>query len=581
MAGIGRTVFAGAKLEEFKAHILGVLKNVQGPKRSLILARLEGGPLADTGIIAGMSGSPVYIDGRLIGAVSYSIGAFSKEPIAGITPIAEMTESVSLPARRAVPRNARLEFPLTRDRVAAALRAAYAAVQPWAERPADVQPFGFPGAYGAQLGAMLRPIATPMVMSGFTGEASDLLSGAFAASGFAPVPAQQPALSPADRSPLQAGDAVGVTLISGDLEMGGTGTVTYVDGERVYAFGHPFFNLGPTRFPMTKAYVHSLLPSLMSSFKIATLGDVVGTIHQDRATAIAGTLGPGPDMVPVRLRLESDRAPARTFQFQIVNDQMFTSLLTYVSIFNTLAGYERQFGAATFAVKGTLRVKGHPDVAFEDVFAGDSPTIGVATSVTGPIALLLTNDIAPVDLEGVDVTIVSTEQPRTATIERVWLDEIRPRAGRTVPLKVLTRTYRGDEQIRTLPIEIPSNASGTLSILVSDGAQLAQLEQREQRRALQPQNIAQMIKALNEARKNNRVYVRLLSGSPGAIVEGETLPALPPSVLAVFEGDRNGGSFVPLRSAAIGEWEIETDHAVSGSRLLTITVEPGRPGGAF
>jgi hypothetical protein len=215
------------------------------------------------------------------------------------------------------------------------------------------------------------------------------------------------------------------------------------------------------------------------------------------------------------------------------------------------------------------------------VFAGDSPTIGVATSVTGPIALLLTNDIAPVDLEGVDVTIVSTEQPRTATIERVWLDEIRPRAGRTVPLKVLTRTYRGDEQIRTLPIEIPSNASGTLSILVSDGAQLAQLEQREQRRALQPQNIAQMIKALNEARKNNRVYVRLLSGSPGAIVEGETLPALPPSVLAVFEGDRNGGSFVPLRSAAIGEWEIETDHAVSGSRLLTITVEPGRPGGAF
>jgi hypothetical protein len=582
MAGVGRTVFAGTDLDEFKVHILGVLKNVQGPRRSLILARLEGGPLPDTGVIAGMSGSPVFIDGRLIGAVSYSIGAFSKEPIAGITPIAEMTGSVNLPAGRVVPRNARLEFPLTRERVAAALRAAYAQVQPWAQQPADVQPFGLPGAYGAQLGTMLRPIATPMVMSGFAGEASDLLAGALAESGFAPMPAQQPAAPATGKAGrLEAGDAIGVTLISGDLEMGGTGTVTYVDGDRVYAFGHPFFNLGPTQFPMTKAYVHSLLPSLMSSFKIATLGEVVGTVQQDRATAIAGTLGPGPAMVPMTLRLESDRAEPRTFRFQIVNDQLFTSLLSYVSIFNTLAAYERQFGAATFAVKGTLKVKGHPDVAFEDVFAGDSPTIGAAASVTGPIALLLTNDIAPVDLEGVDVTIVSTEHPRTATIERVWLDEIRPRAGRTVPLKVLTRSYRGDEQIRTLPIEIPSSAAGTLSILVSDGVHLAQFEQRDQRQRLQPQSIALMIKALNEARKNNRVYVRLISGSPGAIVDGETLPALPPSVLAVFEGDRNGGSFVPLRNAAIGEWEIETDHAVSGSRVLTITVEPGGPGASF
>jgi hypothetical protein len=352
-----------------------------------------------------------------------------------------------------------------------------------------------------------------------------------------------------------------------------------VEGNRVYAFGHPFYGLGPTQFPMTRAYVHTILPSLISSMKIASTGEVIGTVQQDRFTTIAGTLGPGPALIPVKINLTSDRGTKETFTMAMVNDQLFTPLLAYVSVFNTLISYERQLGATTFTVTGAARLKGHPDVAFENVFAGDSPILGAATYIVGPLMFLLNNDVAPVDLEGVELTIATSEQPRTATIERVWLDEVRPRSGRTVPLKVLTRTYRGVEQIRTLPIEIPANASGPLSILVSDGAHLAQLEQREQRGPLQPQSVAQMIKTLNETRKNNRLYVRLLSPDPGAVVGGETLPSLPPSVLAVFEADRNGGNFVPLRNAAIGEWEIETDHAVSGSRLLTITVEPG--GGRF
>ena len=574
MVGTGTTVFGGAQTETFKVHVLGVLRNVMGPQRSLILARLEGGPLAQTGVIAGMSGSPVYIDGRLVGAVAYSLGAFAKEPIAGITPIGEMIETVALPARRPATVKARLDGPLDGERVMQVVREAFQRVQPFAERPGDVQAFGLPPA-SAQLGVMLRPIATPLVLGGFGPEARAMVSRTFEGNGFVPV-VSGGAASDASKGdgPLKPGDAVGVSLISGDLAFAATGTVTHIDGDRVYAFGHPFYNLGPTSFPMTRSHVHTILPSLLASVKIASVGDVIGTFQQDRATAIAGTLGKGPALIPVKIALETERGLRKQFSFELVNDQLLTPLLTYVSIINTLSAYEREYGAATFGVKGKATVKGHGEVSFEDVFAGESPSVGAASYVAGPIMFLLRNDFAPVEIEGVSLTISSAEKPQTSSIERVWIDTVRPKAGRTVPLKILTRTYRGEEVVRTVPIDIPANASGSLSILVSDGSHLAQWERREMRAPHEPQNITQLLRVLNNHRRNNRLYVKLLSNDAGAVINGETLTSLPPSVLAVLEADRNGGNFIPLRSATIGEWEVPTNYAVSGSRLLSIAVEP-------
>ena len=578
MTGVGRTVFEGAELQDFKVRILGVLRNVQGPKRDLILARLEGGPLAQTGVAQGMSGSPVYIDGRLIGAVSYSIGAFSKEPIAGITPIAEMKDATATPSARAA-RRVQLDMPVTRESLAAALSATYARLSPFAARPADVQAIGLPAAAGAQIGAMLRPIATPLLMGGFEPAIADLVAGAFRESGFSPViTGSASAEVEAPTGPLREGDAVGVSLVSGDLEMGATGTVTHIDNDRVYAFGHPFYNLGPAEFPMTRAHVFTMLPSLMTSFKISSLGETIGTMQQDRATAIAGTLGKGPVLVPMTITMQSAReggaAPiTRTVKLNLVNDQLFTPLLAYVSMFNTLGAYERQYGAATISVKSRARLKGHGDLTLEDVFANENPILGASAAVAGPLTMMLGNNIAAVTVEGLDVTVTATETPRTASIERVWLDDIRPRAGRTVSLKVLTRSYRGEEKISTLPLEIPANAPRELAVLVTDGRQLNAMEQRELRGSLQPQTIAQLVRVLNDTRRNNRIYVRLMTGRPGAVVNGEAMTALPPSVLAVLEADRNGGSFTPIRNAALGEWEIPADAAVTGSRILTINLE--------
>ncbi len=580
MVGIGKTVFEGDRLDEFKVHILGVLRNVIGTRRNLILARLEGGPLANTGVIAGMSGSPVYIDGRLVGAVSYSLGQFSKEPIAGITPIDEMTEAATFAGPRRQAARVELQMPLTPESLRASLRQAFSWMRPFADSPSDVQVFGN-GAVNAGIGTLLRPIATPLSLGGFDADVIDPIASVFRDQGFVPVMAgssQLPAPCRGDACvapTLRPGDPVGVALMSGDLELGATGTVTEVDGDRVYAFGHPFYGLGPTQFPMTRAHVLTVLPSLASSMKIASTGEVIGTVQQDRATTIAGTLGPGPALIPVRITLTSERGTKKTFNMAMVNDQLFTPLLAYLSILNTLSSYERQNGAASYAVRGTASIKKHGEVAFEDLFTGDQPSAGAAAYVVAPINFLLRNAFEDVELERLDLEIDASEQPRSATLERVWIDGSRPKPGATVDLKMLLRTYRGEEITRTLPVEIPASARGTLSIMVADGVRLSQWEARElqQVQPLQTRGLPQMIRVLNNTHKNNRLYVRLLGRDSGAVVKGESLSALPPSVMAVMESDRNGGSFRPLQSAMLGEWDIATGHAVTGTRTLTLTIE--------
>ena len=410
MVGIGRTVFQGDRLEEFKVHILGVMRNIIGPRRNLILAKLEGGPLADTGVIAGMSGSPVYIDGRLLGAVSYSLGQFSKEPIAGITPIDEMVEATAQAAPRRPAARVALQMPLSPENMRDSLRQAFAWMRPFAENPNDVQVFG--NGFDASVGTMLRPIATPLTIGGFDASVIDPVVSAFREQGFLPMMAaaggqEQTATS---NQPLRPGDPVGVALVTGDVEFGATGTVTEVDGNRVYAFGHPFYGLGPTQFPMTRAYVHTILPSLFSSSKLASTGEIIGTVQQDRATAIAGTLGTGPSLIPINIKLTSDRGTTKTFKMSVVNDQLFTPLLAYVSILNTLSSYERQNGAASYVVRGSATVKKYGKVDFEDLFTGDTPSIGAATYVVGPINFLLRNAFEDVDIEGLSLEIDASEQ---------------------------------------------------------------------------------------------------------------------------------------------------------------------------
>lgn len=553
-----------------------MLRNVLAPKRSLILARLEGGPLAKTGVIAGMSGSPVYIDGRLVGAVSYSLGQFSTEPIAGITPIAEIIDATAmsasaLPASRPVA----LSFPFTSRELIAVWSRNLGHAATFVSDASQALVLSGAGSEMSRMGAMLRPIAVPMVASGFSASVLDPMSAAFSAGGFLPVSGEGQAPVAATARPsrtLAPGDAIGVGLLTGDFELGATGTVTHVDGNRVYAFGHPLYNLGPTEFPMMTAEVQVVLPSLMQSSKLASMGPVVGTLQQDRATAIAGTLGPGPSMIPVTITLNSNRGPSRSFSFGVVRDLSFTPLLTYLAVANVLTSYERGAGPAAFSVRGSATIRSQDSIAFEDIFTGDQPAGAASAYVAGPITALLKNAEEPVNVERIDLTIDAVEVDKSARIERVWLDTTRPRAGRDAIVSVALRTARGEEIVKQIPIQLPANATGPLQLVVADASRAGADDRRDSRGA-EVQRVSQMIRTFNRARRNNRIYVRLTTAEAGAVVNGEPMAALPPSVLAVMEADRNSGTVGTLRSATRGEWELALDFAVSGSRQLTLTLD--------
>jgi hypothetical protein len=228
----------------------------------------------------------------------------------------------------------------------------------------------------------------------------------------------------------------------------------------------------------------------------------------------------------------------------------------------------------TYTLRGSAQLKNHTSVAFEDLFTGDQPSVGAAASIVAPINVLLRNAFETVELEGLNLEIEGSEQPRSATIERVWIDGTRARPGETIDLRVLLRTYRGEEVTRSIPIQIPPNARGSVSVMVADGVRLAQWESRElQVQPLQATGLPQMIRVLNNARKNNRLYVRLVTRDPGGVVKGESLASLPASILSVMESDRNGGNFSPLQSALLGEWDITAGYAVTGVRTLTVPLE--------
>ncbi len=586
MRGVGITVFNGAEREEFGVEVLGVIDNVMGPRRSLIIARLDGGPLAETGVIMGMSGSPVYFDGRLAGALSYSLGSFSTEPIAGITPIGEMAATDAAPLRAA--RRRASEIVLAggdREHLAAGLRRAFARTEPFAGRPGDVRATGLAPGDGARLGTQLQPIATPLLLNGFVPDVIDLWTTVFDGNGFVTTIGGTAAgggeQSNDDSGPLAPGDPIGATLMQGDFAMTATGTVTMVDEGRVFAFGHPFYNLGRAAIPMTRARVTTVLPSLAISSRIATIGDVIGTIDQDRATGIYGSLGGGPTLIPFDVRIAAaDEDVTESFAFEVIEDPFFTPALTLTGLLNTLLSWTQDLSSAsTLEVTGAVHLRGgHDPIRLHNVYAGNGAAVSAAVSASAPLTTLLGNRFLPVEFDRIELAITTHERPRVAQLERVRIDAPRPRAGDTLPVTVSARTAEGELIVETINVNLPRDLTGAAQILVADAATLQSRDASAGRQPQQARSITQLIRALNRTRQQDRFYVQLLAARPGAVVHGQPQSALPSSVRAVLAGDRAGGDVAPLAEATLGEWDLPTGHVVSGSRLITLTIEPAGAG---
>jgi hypothetical protein len=576
MKGVGRTVFEGTKIEDFQVEIMGVLRNVQ-PRQDLILARLSGGPLEKTGVIQGMSGSPVYIDGRLVGAVAYSF-PFAKDPIAGIQPIGQMidvldarpvsTARTSVPPEEIVPEQTPAAFVFgLLDKVRGGATIQEALASPLL-KPMTVN------------GGSLAHIQTPLSISGVTPAAMQLFAPFFSNHGFSPVQSGSSGgagslpSSPSKR--LEPGSAVSANLVSGDLDISANGTVTYVDGDKVYAFGHPFLSAGPLDLPMTNAYVISSLAKLDSSAKVAVPVDVVGAFRQDRSTGILGSMAEKPATIPLNITIKAGTA-STPYKLQVVNDRYLTPLLTALSVMNVITASERSLGEITLNITGKLQLRNSDAVNISNISTGDGngPTMASMAAIA-PLQYLLASGFEGNLIEKMDLEIVTTDRRTSATLEQISVDRNEARPGDKVTLSALLRGARGETFIEQYPVTIPAGLSaGRIQIFVGDGGTVTASELRRGATGAPP-GLAAAVRELNKLRKNDRLYVKIVSNEPGVVISGEEFPSLPPSMIALLDTSRaSTRSVAPLSSSTVSEYELpQSKYVLQGQRSLTLTIKP-------
>lgn len=575
MKAVGRTVFSGTKVEEFQAEILGVLHNVW-PQQSVILARLSGGPLERTGVMAGMSGSPVYLDSKLLGAVALSF-PFSKEPIAGITPIEQMAKVLEKAEAAQGPATVKVSL----HQVPTASGSELRLLGGLPAGPPDplLPPAPDEGVLLAPDQPRLTRIATPLVLSGFTSRVMERFAGQFRALGLAPMQggSARDSAAPGDASDLVPGSMISVQLIRGDLGVNADGTVTHRDGNRIYAFGHRFLAAGPTEMPFAASQVVALLPSTAASLKISTPGRPLGVIRQDRSAGVLGVVGEKARMIPVSVRLRSSRSQEVRYGFEIVNDRFLSPFLLALTVFGTLDASERVLGESSLAIRGTINLSGLPPVKVENLFAADfnAPMLAAQTTAA-PLALLLQSGFATVEVRGVDLEIVSSDERRLASLDQVWSSKREVRPGERLEITAVLRAENGLETVKKVPVEIPpSLGPGPLQITVADGNSLNLAEVRELPGGFTPKTPAQLIRAINNLRKNNRLYVRLSRPQTAFLLHGTQFPSPPPSLARAMANEPSVSTNIATsRISTLTETELEPlPSAVVGQKTITVTVK--------
>jgi hypothetical protein len=545
------TVFQGMEPDPVPVEIVGVWKNYLGPKGDVIIGKM-GGRAKETNVAAGMSGSPVYIDGKLIGAVALRMSTFSPDAICGITPIESMLEIEEFDKSR--PPDARV---------------------PGAEPSRRQQ-------------AAVVPIETPLLFSGFTDSALQAFEpalnkmGVTAVQGGAgagvltakPVKGWEKSLNP--------GEAVSGVLVSGDMSVTGMGTVTYNDGKKVLAFGHPFFSLGPVDMPMAKSEILMVLASSYQPTKFGNATEVVGALHQDRFSGIMGELGSEAPTIPVHVKVRTmgtgtQVLKERDLHFDVFVHQKWTPLLMTMTLANSLSQVNEYADEMTYRMSGKVDLTSGGKINLGTMLTGSDapnpPTTLLANWWGEKFNRLYLNPVDVPKLRGVDVTVDVVPDRRTATIDSAWTPSQDVDAGQEIPVKVFLRPYRGERLERSLTVKVPVGlAKGEHRILFSDADTLNRLQTAAaaNNRYL---DIPETISLLNQERQNNRLYVSFVEPRATYYSDDKTLPALPGSILNVLQTERTSNrALVGMPETAQEQQSTEFDQVVNGSYSLRINV---------
>jgi SpoIVB peptidase S55 len=553
MQGYAYTIFSGDQVEKFDLEVIGVMPNFLGPKQSIILVELKGPKVEHTGVVAGMSGSPVYIEGKLAGALSLKLGIFTKEAIGGVTPIEDvLNPPASNTATQAVPQ----QFDLPKDAVAQST---------------------FPN------GSSLEPIETPLVFSGFQPITLQQFAGQLQSYGLVATQGGTSADQKDDaHGHLSPGEMAGMVLVRGDLSISAACTVTAVRQDRVFLCGHPFLNLGDIQIPMSRSEVVMTLSSSLASTKIVNTGGMIGTITSDHLTAVTGKLGTAPPMIPLDLTFVTG-SEEKKLHFELVNHPKLTPLLVAMTTFNGVTQNSLYGEGRTLHMTGEIQLKGHVPVKLENTFA---PTDSLAPDGM-PIALvvqsvfgrLFTNNYEVPDVDHVSLRVESLPGKNSYTIESAWLEKGEASPGEDVKVRVLLRPYRGEPRIEETSVHVPDQmARGTaLRVLVSDADWMNRASRGFNFGVLPggasgPAGLDQLIALINRERHNDRLYVGVFVPAPTMVWDDKELPNVPLSEISIIDGRPTPGSVQVLRESLANESSIVLGGPVSGLVSLNLQI---------
>lgn len=576
MKGTGQTVMVGTKLEEFGAEVLGVMRGVS-PGRDMILCRLTGLNLEHAGIIQGMSGSPIYVDGKLLGAVAFA-WEFAKDPIAGVTPFEQMVQYVRSNDRRIAAESKDAEFHAARAASAPIVIDGRATDEPFDGGVAPISVAG--GALGG-----MRPIATPLAASGFSPRALAVLSDRFRPLGLAPMAggaAPERVVREEGDKPFQPGSPLSIAMVTGDFDLSGIGTVTHVEGNRVYGFGHPMFGLGACEFPMMTGYIHTVYPRASVSMKMGSPLKVVGVVDTDVSTGVAGHLGKTPDMLPLSVRVKTGRySEPQVYNVKIVREPNLLANLVMAVLTNAIDTEGNLPEELTAHVKASVKLKGHETIELADTLSGPRFTGQMgAANLFGPIAsivnILVRNPMAPVRLESIDCDVEIEPGRKVASIESVRLVTDRLEPGQTLKAVATLKPFKGTRQTVNLELPLPADLDeGNFEATVCDMTSSLRRRLRNEPALMEPRDLDATLRAIRFQIEPQRtaVYLHVPLPSRGLSVDGQPLPNLPGSARAVFNSNRQTQD-APVRTDLIQT--ADTPYVVEGSQVLRFSVVKDR-----
>ncbi|HHT9145604.1 MAG: SpoIVB peptidase S55 domain-containing protein [Candidatus Brocadiaceae bacterium] len=568
MKGYGKTVFSGDRVEMFNVEVLGILRNWEA-KSNMILIKMSGDPLEKSGIIAGMSGSPVYIDNRLIGAVAYG-WSFAKEAIAGVTPINEMKSTL-------------LNIP-TQEKDVSLTSADW-------ELPSFPQNGTEPGSQvtplmsqeltqGSSGNMKLTPILAPLVVSGVSGEVLQKMQPLFNTYGLYPVqggsyvsvgPLSGKGDSLSEKDKLVPGASVAAILVKGDLSAAVVGTVTYVEGDNVLAFGHPFLQTGTADLPMASAYVYAILTSQSNSVKMASPREIVGRIHQDRRAGIAGILGESSRMVPCRIEVEGSQS--LVYDFEIIDNKLLTPSLVLMAAQSAVLSTERRLGEKSVNIKLSALIDGYEKpVVIENVFYELDPSWFPLNHIVQPFAMILNNQFQKVRVNRIDLKIKVLDARKTAYIEAIKVDKKQVKPGDTLQVDVRIKPFTGESFYQTVLMQIPEDTlpGSTLNVTACDATYGQALNMGRSAGKFLPTNFEQLLHYVENMERNNNLMVRVLLPKKGVTYKGEGFPSLPTSMLSIMSFSNQSG-IGPLFDEVISR--IPTAYVVSGNQSIPVSVK--------